>query len=207
MLNHYRGPLAHGYDRLWRDFTTRMHSRVERLAEGLLFAGARVLDVGCGTGSLLASLQSIEPGIIVYGTDASGTMLRQARGRLGALASLQQWNLNDPPSAFLLAGPPFDLITCTNVIHYLREPARTLESLVRLLTPNGHLLVEDFTRHGRWWPTFEIALRTIDRQHRATLTPENLIALVSDTGVTVQVRRTFDAGGIWCGTVLLAQRQ
>ena len=57
-------------------------------------AGRRVLDAGCGSGPLSAALR--ERGATVTGIDSSAEMLRPARRRLGAGATLHLGDLARP---------------------------------------------------------------------------------------------------------------
>src|SRR2546426_745335 len=74
--------LAPGYDRRWSTYIQAgVRGTLARL--GARPAGA-VLDVGCGTGALLAALAQSEPplGVRLAGLDPSPEMLAVARGKL-----------------------------------------------------------------------------------------------------------------------------
>src|SRR2546426_5801764 len=79
--------LAPGYDRRWSSYIQAgVRGTLARL--GARPAGA-VLDVGCGTGALLAALAQSEPplGVRLAGLDPSPEMLAVARSKL-ATASI-----------------------------------------------------------------------------------------------------------------------
>src|SRR6266478_6293495 len=61
----------------WRERNSGYHRAIASLARFYIPRGARVLEVGCGTGDLLASL---EPSVGV-GVDLSGEMIRRAAAR------------------------------------------------------------------------------------------------------------------------------
>jgi 2-polyprenyl-3-methyl-5-hydroxy-6-metoxy-1,4-benzoquinol methylase len=202
MWDHYQGRAAARYDRIWGDFTRRMLRPMIPLALSSLPEQANVLDAGCGTGVLLAQLAVRRPDLRLLGTDASSTMLAQAAQRLGDNARLAAWDLDQPPPHVVTAAAPFDLITCTNVLHYVAAPFQTVCMLARLLAPGGRLIVSDFIRHGWWWTLFERALRLADRRHRRTLTARDLVQLVTLAGLRVVRVQPISAGGPWRGVLV-----
>jgi SAM-dependent methyltransferase len=95
----------------------------------------RVLDVGCGTGALLPELLDQAPGR-VYGLDISADHLSEAaRNSKGAL--LLQADAHLPP----FARASFDLVLCHYLLLWLADPSAALGFLIRLLRPEGALLV------------------------------------------------------------------
>jgi SAM-dependent methyltransferase len=98
--------------------------------------GRRILDAGCGSGPLFATLR--DRGAIVSGFDGSTGMLEQARRRLGANADLQVAHLAGP-----LPYPDnaFDDVIASLVLHYLHDWGPTLTELRRVLKTGGRLIV------------------------------------------------------------------
>ena len=98
-----------------------------------------VLDIGCGEGSWRAALRSMRPRLRWTGVDPSEYVVRRfgrRRGiRLGSLANLGELQLRGP----------FDLIVCSDVLHYLPTPEirRGLPGLARLL--DGIAWLDAFT--------------------------------------------------------------
>lgn len=82
-------------------------------------AGRRILDVGCGSGPILADLR--DRGATVTGVDASAGMLEQARARLGAGADLRVADLAEP---LPFDDDTFDDVIASQVLHYLRDWGR-----------------------------------------------------------------------------------
>lgn len=197
----YQGAAAHQYDQRWRTFTTRTQAPIIAAATPRLRPGLRVFDAGCGTGTLLAALLALQPDLRMTGADGSLAMVEQASARLDDRARLMVLDLDDPFPADLTA-QRFDVITCTNVLHYLRAPGVTLQRLADLLAPAGLLLAEDFTRHGWWWPLFERVLRRADAQHQRTLAPAELERLVAATGLQNGAVTEVAASGPWRATIV-----
>ncbi len=97
--------------------------------------GRRVLDVGCGTGLLLASLPA---GSRLAGLDSSERALSHARRRLGESADLRSGSL---PAQIPFEENSQDLITLTDVLEHIEDDRATLVELRRRLAPGGRLLL------------------------------------------------------------------
>ncbi len=171
----------------------------------------RVLDVACGTGILLKQLLAQVPGIEAYGVDASADMLVQARMALkGQLhVHLERAQIGTGETAHLpYAHETFDLITCTNALHDIPEPAGMLAGLKRLLAPGGQLVVEDFApREPRFfWAAFEWLLQRIEGSSVNAYTLAEAHALCQQAGLHVASENVFTVDWLWHGWVLRAYR-
>jgi SAM-dependent methyltransferase len=109
----------------------------------------RVLELGCGTGRVLAALTTALPSATLVGVDTSPEMLGQAEQRLAALAvaarervTLVQGDMR----AWEGDGTPFDavLIGCCSVSHLLTldDRLRTWCAVHDRLKPGGHFLMD-----------------------------------------------------------------
>lgn len=98
--------------------------------------GKRVLDAGCGTGSLTEWL--LDKGAEVIGVDASPHMLQHAEERVGGKARLVQHNLDDPLS--FLENNTIDLIALSLVMHYIKNLEPLFHEFHRILKPGGELI-------------------------------------------------------------------
>lgn len=102
--------------------------------------GARVLEVGCGTGAQLAFYQT--RGYRVAGIDLSAAMLRVAHGRLDGRTRICRGD------AVRLPYPEdsFDLVLATLVLHEMEPVARlaALADMARVLTRKGHIGLIDY---------------------------------------------------------------
>ncbi len=105
----------------------------------------RVLDVGTGTGRMLALLANRAERTV--GLDTSHSMLSVARANLERSDAtnweLRQGDVHSPP----LDAAHFDLVVIHQVLHYLDDPARAIAETARLVAPGGRLLVVDFAPH------------------------------------------------------------
>jgi demethylmenaquinone methyltransferase/2-methoxy-6-polyprenyl-1,4-benzoquinol methylase len=110
------------------------------LARAGLGAGARVLDVACGTGVLAAAAQAIagRSGLVV-GLDPSAGMLREAGGR-GVPRRVRA-----TAEALPFADGRFDLLTMGYALRHVTDLETTFREFRRVLRPGGLLLVLEIT--------------------------------------------------------------
>jgi ubiquinone/menaquinone biosynthesis C-methylase UbiE len=97
--------------------------------------GRRILDAGCGSGSLTEALR--DRGAEVTGTDSSASMLALAARRLGGTATLVKADLGRP---LPFATGSFDDVMASLVLHYLPDWGPVLAEFHRVLVPGGRLV-------------------------------------------------------------------
>ena len=112
--------------------------------------GARVLDLGTGSGRLLAGLASRAATVI--GVDASPALLEEARRRTADLAADESIELRLGDMAHLpVQDGEVDTVVANMVLHHLPEPARVFPEIRRVLRPGGTLLIGEFLPHSEEW--------------------------------------------------------
>jgi ubiquinone/menaquinone biosynthesis C-methylase UbiE len=132
---------ARQYEAGYRTFIAdRLDLASEALRGLALPVGARVLDVACGPGRLLAVTTSL--GLAAVGIDGSPDMLRTARARVGPAAGLVRGNALGLP--FRTEG--FDAVTCSGLVEYFPDPLPLLREIRRVLRPGGRALVSSTNR-------------------------------------------------------------
>ena len=110
---------------------------VERLTDQLQAQGlhpARLLDVGAGTGRLLASLRELYPESLAVGADLALGMCRTASLNLAG-AGVQIVNADAERLPF--ASAAFDLVISTSTFQWLGSLDRAFGEARRVLAPGG----------------------------------------------------------------------
>ena len=135
------------YDAL-RELASYREMLDEVVVAAELCRGARLVDLGCGTGNLAAQLLDSEPASLVC-VDSSPEMTSRARDKL---ASANVEVITDTNEAYLVRAPRHsaDRLFAVNVLYTLQD-RRTVWRLVHeVLKPGGMLVVAHCDRSGFW---------------------------------------------------------
>ncbi len=114
----------------------------------LIPQGQRVLDLGCGTGELLAELKPKEG----VGVDFSEESVRQARAQFPHL-EFQLGDLEDPEALLKLDGT-FDTIVLSDTIGYLEDVQAVLENLHHLCHRRTRIVIAYYSNF--WEPILRV---------------------------------------------------
>jgi 2-polyprenyl-3-methyl-5-hydroxy-6-metoxy-1,4-benzoquinol methylase len=154
-----------------------------RAAWGDRAAPKRVLEIGCGDGSLLHALQLSWPGSHIVGLEPSGSAVGFARA---SHRPVYQGMIGQSlPTA--IAGGAFDLIYAVHVIEHTPDPAAFLRGMSALLAPEGRLMV---TCPDGAVPHAEL----IHSDHLFSMTLKHLAAFACRGGQTVLLQVDCPAG-------------
>lgn len=140
-----RDALTALYDPLIRR-TTRERAFKERLLDQAALApGQRVLDLGCGTGTLTVWAKQREPGIEIAGIDGDPAVLRRASGKAaeaGLQIDFREALADDLP----FEDESFDRVLTSLVFHHLPRDVkeRSAGEIARVLRPGGELHLADW---------------------------------------------------------------
>jgi SAM-dependent methyltransferase len=126
------------------------------LGDALARPGLRVLDVGCGTGGVLAGLGG---GIRPFGVDRSTLALAHCRAR--GLSAVACSSAGDLP----FAAGSFDVVMLLDVLEHFADEQKLLAEIRRLVRPGGRVLVS-VPAFQFLWSQHDVVLQHI-RRYRA----------------------------------------
>jgi ubiquinone/menaquinone biosynthesis C-methylase UbiE len=141
---HFRW-LTRWYDPILRCVYPEAVCKSALIAQAHLQPGEEVLDVGCGTGTLILLIKGRHPEVSVVGLDIDSAVLDLARSKAeqaGQTFVLQQGTATALP----YAEGRFDRVFASLMLHHLtgEDKRRAIGEMFRVLRPGGELHVADF---------------------------------------------------------------
>lgn len=178
------------------------------IADANIQSGQRVLDLGCGTGTLLLMIKRAQPRAVVTGVDGDADVLEIARAK-AARADLPVSFSQALASALPYPDNTFDQVLSSLVFHHLASSVKraALREIYRVLREDGELHLLDFgaphTRLGM------LAAPLLRRLEQAADNLDGLIpAMTRDAGFAdVTVTRQERVVGVATLTSLRARKQ
>jgi SAM-dependent methyltransferase len=123
----------------WHGWGKLYHRRVEEIYRFLISPGWRVLEIGCGMGDLLASLQLVRG----VGVDFSPEMIQRARMRHAGFEFIEA----DAHDLSALSGP-FDAIILSDLVNDLWDVQGVFEQIRSLCDEHTRLVLNFY--NGLW---------------------------------------------------------
>jgi len=107
--------------------------------------GERVIDVGCGTGSLAILLKKAAPELHVVGMDPDDGVLERARAKAEAAGVEIEWRRGFARDAGAM-GPVFDKAVSSLVFHQvpMTEKEAGIAAMVAAVRPGGEVHIADY---------------------------------------------------------------
>jgi len=121
----------------WHGMGIWYHRRLEEVYRYLVNPGQRILELGCGTGSMLAALDSKNG----FGVDFSTEMVTRAKEAYPELEILQA-DVHDLSS---IQGT-FDVIILSDLVNELWDVQQVLEQLTELCTSRTRIIINSYSR-------------------------------------------------------------
>lgn len=183
--------LAKAYDRRWSSYIeATTQETVKRLC---LRSKDRVLDVGCGTGSLLYHVSKNYPDVQLAGVDPVKEMLEVARQKLPTSIDLREgWTTQLP-----FSDQQFDVVVCCSMFHYIAEPQAALFEIHRVLRPGGTLIITDWCNDYFTMRICDVFLRIFNKAHSKTYGSKDIKILLQENKFTVQNIETYKINWWW----------
>lgn len=162
--------------------------------------GAKILDVGCGSGFAIEQCTSNRLDFNVYGIDVTEGLIDYAKKKR-------------PQFHFQLAkgeelpyeNNEFDCILYLDVIEHLIDPERSLKEARRCLKDEGNLIILVVKEHHPlfrliWWAWLKLKGKVWHEAHLHIFTEKNLEEVIQKAGFKIkEVRQLF------CGMSLLVK--
>jgi ubiquinone/menaquinone biosynthesis C-methylase UbiE len=160
-----RRATSYNTDRAGRYYHSRLHDSLAKIIASHRGTGAlTVLDVGSGTGRLLALLSTANPSDDYVGVDPAEQMVSVAKSSYPEMRFLEATAEHLP-----FEDSSFDLVFTTDSFHHWHDQLQGLREIARVVKADGTVIVEDPFAVGwlRWW-------HWLNRQHQTRKTMEEM---------------------------------
>ena len=164
------GRTAGRYDRIGSPLFGPLGRRLVELAD--IQPGARVLDVGTGTGAVLVpAAEAAGPDGYVLGIDISPEMVRLAgAAELPDRAARVDARVMDAERLDHLPDGEFDTVLCACAISFFPHPDRALAEFHRVLAPGGTIGVSRWHEADPRWDWYPDLLKSFGLEPRRLMT-------------------------------------
>ena len=183
--------LAAEYDRRWAFYiNATLRGTLKRLD---IKPTDRLLDIGCGTGSLLQAISIKYPSVNLVGLDLCKEMLTVACNK-----QIKKCSLITGQAQYLpFHSKSFDIVISCNAFHYWRKPDECLSEIARVLKPQGRIVITDWCDDYIACRICNVFLRMLNRAHFKTYGLRTCERLLQNAGYrNVQVER-YKINWLW----------
>ena len=178
--------LVPSYDVRWRAYLAwTLGKAVEALG---LRGTERVLDVGCGTGEFERMAAERFPRLAIVGIDLTPAMVAAARMKS---ARCPQVNVLVAEAEELpFETEQFDVVMVVNVLHHVQDPHRAMHECLRVLRPQGRVMVVDWCRDFWHCRLMHYWVMRTDPSYVRMYRLAEVVALFEDGAYAVTVEET-----------------
>ncbi|TKA43150.1 hypothetical protein B0A54_06098 [Friedmanniomyces endolithicus] len=165
-LPHYTPPQVAHHE--WRTATNSAAYLIPSLSTlAATTPSLKLLDIGCGSGTISTSLASLLPTGSVTATDISPAILARAAD-LAAQAGVANISFQEADIyALPFEDATFDVVHASMVLSHLSDPVRAYREMLRVTKPNGGLVANRESDLRMW--SYYPALPGLRRAHEVLL--------------------------------------
>ena len=166
--------LTHWYDPVVRKLFPESDVKSALLAQAALQPGQVVLDMGCGTGTLMLMIKQVQPDAEVHGIDMDAAILEIAKNKAAQAGETLFWQQGSV-TALPYPDASFDRVFASLMLHHLIRADRqqALREAFRVLKPGGELHVMDFGKpHDKLMWLISLVVRWLEEVY------DNVIGLL-----------------------------
>lgn len=158
--------------------------------ESALEGEKRIVDIGCATGMLIASMK--ERGWIEKGVEVCAPAAAYARKERGV--DVFEGILENAG----IVSSSIDVVHCSHLIEHLNDPLGFMLEVMRILKPGGHFIVTTPNVTGLQAYLFRAEWRSMIEDHLYLFSIATLTALLRKAGFRILKHKTW--GGLAVGT-------
>ncbi|MBU2705615.1 class I SAM-dependent methyltransferase [Zooshikella marina] len=136
----------------------------------------KILDIGCGTGTLLQQFSTFWPESKIIGLDPAQAMIEQARKKLPQAKFITQKAETIP-----LASNSIDLAICTTSFGHWHSQISVLNEINRVLCPNGIFILAEHRPPNNFVKLFLYIIQRLPNLK----TLEEIKTLLTESGLTI----------------------
>ena len=162
----------------------------KRISENVR-SGARILEIGVGSGSFLAFAR--DRGCSVLGCDLSPSVCNRVSRRYGV-------PMHCGPVDQIPVGPNFDIAILNHVLEHVAEPVTLLTAVRQRMRPGG--LVHIAVPNIECWEATLPGWNSYEPYHLTYFSPATLASAVAKAGISIVRQETHESFSGWFLAVL-----